>query len=57
MTDVSITFSLSLRIKTTDGAHWRLEIENNYVAANIHVGKDRRTLTQNFSVVAHEKLQ
>ena len=55
-TDISITFPLSLRIKMPDEALWKLDVEHNYNAANIHLSDGRRTLTQNFAVVGHERV-
>lgn len=54
-TDISVTFPLSLRIKMPNEALWKLDVEHNYEAANIHLRDGRRTLTQNFSVVGHEQ--
>ena len=55
VTGVSITFPLSLRIKTSDEALWKLDIDQNYHAANIHLQDGRRSLTQDFAVVGHER--
>ncbi|WP_322966415.1 hypothetical protein [Sphingomonas fuzhouensis] len=54
--DISVTFPLSLQIKMPDDALWRLDVEHNYDAVNIHLKDGRRTLTQNFSVVGHEQV-
>lgn len=56
VTGVSITFPLSLRINMPDGALWKLDVEHNYDAANIHLKDGRRSLTQNFTVVGHEQV-
>lgn len=56
VTGISITFPLSLRVKMSDQALWRLDVELNYDAVNIHLKDGRRSLTQNFAVVGHEQL-
>jgi len=55
-TDISVIFPLSLTIQMPDEALWKLDVEHNYDAANIHLKDGRRTLTQNFSVVGHERI-
>jgi len=52
---VSVIFSLALRIKMADGVLWYLDVEHNYDAVNIHMNDGRRSLTQNFTVVAHRQ--
>lgn len=55
-TDISITFPLSLRIKMPDEVLWKLDVEHNYDAVNIHLKDGRRSLTQNFAVVGRERV-
>lgn len=56
VTGISITFPLSLRIKMSDEVLWKLDVEHNYDAVNIHLKDGRRSLTQNFAVVGHEQV-
>jgi hypothetical protein len=55
VTGFSVTFPLSLRIRTSDEALWKLDIEQNYHVTNMHLQDGRRSLTQNFTVVGHER--
>jgi hypothetical protein len=55
VTGVSVTFPLALRIKMADDALWNLDVDHNYHAVNVHLNDGRRTLTQNFSVVGHQR--
>ena len=56
MKGFSITFPLALRIRMADNALWHLDVEHNYDAVNLHLNDERRTLTQNFTVVGHQEL-
>lgn len=53
VTDFSVTFPVTVRVKMADGAIWKLDIQHNYDAANIQLRDGRRTLRLNFGITAH----
>ncbi len=53
VTDFSVTFPVTVRVKAPDGAIWKLDVNYNYDAGNIHVRDERRTLRLNFEIAAH----
>jgi hypothetical protein len=50
---MSVTFPVTARVRAADGAIWKLDIQHNYDAANIHLRDGRRQLSLNFTIVAH----
>lgn len=47
---VSVTFPLELRVRSSDGKVWRLDVNQNYVASELN-RPGRRKLTLNFGIV------
>jgi hypothetical protein len=52
VTDFSVTFPLTLRVRMADGPIWKLDIQHCYDATNVHLHDGRRQLRLNFTVVA-----
>jgi len=53
VTGVSVTFPLTVQVRMADSAIWKLDIQHNYDATNIHLRDDRRQLRLNFTITAH----
>jgi hypothetical protein len=56
VTDVSVTFPMALEVRSDDAALWGLDVNLSYVAANIHLTDQRRTLRLDFVILAHRRI-
>jgi hypothetical protein len=52
VTDFSVTFPLTARVKMVQGSLWKLDIQLGYDASNAHLHDGRRQLRLNFTVIA-----
>jgi len=53
VTDFSVIFPATVRVKMAEGPIWKLDIQHGYDATNIHLRDGRRQLQLNFTIVAH----
>lgn len=53
VTGLSVTFSLTLRVRAADGARWKLLIRHNYEATHLEK-RGARQLRLNFTILGHE---
>jgi hypothetical protein len=53
VTQFSVTFPVSLRVKSANGAIWKLDVEHNYHATNLDF-PDKFQLRLNFTIVGSQ---
>ena len=53
VTDLSVTFPVTIRVRAEDGAIWKLDIEHSYHATNVHLNDGRRTISLDVRIMAH----